>query len=182
MLQINSIFMIFIFLLGFTLTVSSWKVDDQMKAEKCSSEQSKSSNKGVLVLGLVFMISSLCFFVCLTQCDCAGASPIKALEQFGFTTINIYAGFTFIAGIIILTMGSIIYDDAKKSDCEKIKTPSYTIWLCGFLMVMSSGLYLTKEIYDKYGNTVRTKIDQMRQQRVNFENFDPSELDFNLSQ
>lgn len=144
----NQILMVIILCIGIVLTYSSYKVSVDLESTSCSSAALKRSNRGVMFIGMTFMISSISFFICLSRCECL----IETME----VNTAIYGAFMFLLSIVLIVLGSIIHGEAKK-DCSQAVHNAPTIWGMGLLMLLLSGAYL-----GYYGYTVYYKNETPR--------------------
>jgi putative Mn2+ efflux pump MntP len=138
----NMIFMILIFVLGLVLVRSSGKISKKIK-NTCSSDDLRSANRGILVVGVISIVSSLAYMACLSQCECKDVGD--------FSTI-VYMGFTFLLSIVLISLGSIVDKQSKKSGCEDTKGTSGTIILIGVIMLLLSGGWGGYNVYSKSGH------------------------------
>lgn len=143
----NSAFMMFIFTLGCILTWTSWDIQNKLdKASGCTNLNIKRANKGVSVIGLTFIVSSICFYVCMSKCgnDSAGGKVYS---------MNFYVGISLLLGITLIVLGSMIIGGAKKSCKDAVKGNSANmILIIGVFMTAACIGYLFKQ----YGHKLKS--------------------------
>lgn len=135
----NHIFMTIIFAIGAILTTVSWDIDSKLEDKNCQSTSLKTTNKLALMIGVIFLTSSLSFFGCSYRCQ------------------NVMSGFNLITYIIILTIlglaliiiGTTI-SASSIGNCSNYGSPS-SIWGLGVIIVITSIIYF----YITYKNTIK---------------------------
>ena len=65
----NHVFMGVIFTIGAVLTTVSWDIESKLEDTTCTSSSLKTANKLALVIGIIFITSSLSFFGCSFNCQ-----------------------------------------------------------------------------------------------------------------
>lgn len=135
----NQIFMLLIFVIGLILTSISWDIDSKLQDTDCKSVNLKTSNKLVLIIGVIFITSSLSFYGCYSRCENI---------MLGFNMLS-YVMLLSLLGIVLIVLGSII----SASSINSCQNNSYTesIWGLGLGIVLSCILY----IYFQYKNNVK---------------------------
>jgi hypothetical protein len=138
----NMIFMVLIFILGIVLVVTSGKILKRIK-NTCASDDLRSANRGILVIGVISIVSSLAYMACHSQCECKDVGA--------FSTIG-YMGFTFLLSIVLISLGSIVDKQSKNIGCEGAKGASSMVILIGVIMLLLSGGWGGYKVYSKYGD------------------------------
>lgn len=139
----NTIFMMFIFILGFFLTWASWNIQSKLdKATDCTKVNVKRANQGVMVIGLTFIVSSISFYICMTKCHCSGNGR-------GYS-MDFYAVSSLFLGITLIVLGSIIVGGANDA-CKAVKgTYANMILITGVFMTVICFGYLLLQHGDKF--------------------------------
>jgi hypothetical protein len=58
-----------IFVIGLIVTTTSWDIDSKLQDKNCTSSSLKTANKLALIIGVIFISSSLSFFGCSYKCQ-----------------------------------------------------------------------------------------------------------------
>lgn len=135
----NSIFMMVLFILGMVLVFSSLKISADIK-NTCASNALRNSNRGILIIGVVFVVSSASFLLCHTRCTCTGG--VNA-------TANHYTIFSLVLGIILIILGATINAEAK-GECEGAKGQTSLILTIGIIATIMSLGFLGYRGYEVY--------------------------------
>jgi hypothetical protein len=135
----NHLFMGVIFTIGAVLTTVSWDIESKLEDTPCKSSSLKTANKLALVIGIIFITSSLSFFGCSYNCQ-------SVMSGYNLGT---YLVTLFLLGIILIVLGSII-SAASVDSCMNTGSPA-SIWGLGVLIVLTCLLYF----YLKFKNTIR---------------------------
>ncbi len=116
------------FLIGATTTITSLSLMEKIK--NCTDVGLQRSIRGVLVISVALVTSSIAYMICNLSCSCAlQEHPLVR------TILPIY----FISiGIILIVLGAIIQSKAK-GECKDAKRGAITIWTLG-IVVMLSGM------------------------------------------
>lgn len=130
----NNMLVSFILMLGIILSVLSWGVNNRLKDKACVSTKLKSANQGVMVIGLIFIVSSISFFICISKCNCSQQTG-NVSESKVFTG---YILFCLVVSIILIVLGSIISLEAKE-ECADASKYASGIWIVGVLMIIVFG-------------------------------------------
>ena len=136
--QHTTMFMSTLFIIGIILTIVSWDIDSKLETKKCTSSSLKTSNKIVLCIGVIFMVSSICFYACSTRCN----STITGFHY----SFYIFAMLSL--GIALIVLGAIISSESSKLECDNTGTPS-TIWGLGVVIVIACVMYFYSQYKDK---------------------------------
>ncbi len=129
-----------IFVVGIILAVLTSMIDKA--ASKCNNDAVRNSNKGVLVLSVLFMIVPIAYAVCRYTCNC-GKHPEMV--------ISTYAVFFWFLSIVLISLGAVIQDNAKKSGCSKAIGPAMGIWIMGSAILILTTIILSVEIGRRMG-------------------------------
>lgn len=129
----NNMLVSFILMLGIFLSVLSWGVDNRLKDKACVSTKLKSANQGVMVIGLIFIVSSISFFICISKCNCSQSGNVNESNVF-----KGYILFCLVVSIILIVLGSIISSEAKE-ECADASKYASGIWIVGVLMFIVFG-------------------------------------------
>jgi len=140
------IFMVLIFLLGIVLTVTSGKILKKIK-KNCESEDLRNANRGILVIGVVAIVSSLSYMACHAKCACKDVGA--------FSTVG-YMGFTFLLSIVLIALGSVVDKQTKNTGCEDAKGTSGLVIGIGVIMLLMSGGWGGYKGYEMYGHMIPT--------------------------
>ena len=135
----NHVFMGVIFTIGAVLTTVSWDIESKLEDTTCTSSSLKTANKLALVIGIIFITSSLSFFGCSFNCQSVMS---------GYS-LGVYIMTLFLLGILLIVLGSII-SSASIDNCMNTGSPA-SIWGLGLLIVLTCLTFF----YLKYKNTIR---------------------------
>ena len=135
--QNTLIFMASLFIIGMILTIVSWDIDTKLEDSLCKSKSLKTSNKIVLCIGMILMVSALSFYTCSTSCD----SVIAGVHYIYYIILM------FILGILLVVLGSIIASESSKVECINTGSTSI-IWGLGLIIVLGCGFYFYTKIKD----------------------------------
>lgn len=126
----TNIFMIVIFIIGIIITYISWDIDAKLEATKCTSSTLKTCNKIVLCIGIMFITSSLSFYLCSSSCG-------NSIVGFHY---KYYIGLLMLLSIVLIVLGVIITTESSRIDCENTGYPS-AIWGLGTLILLCCLFY-----------------------------------------
>lgn len=130
----NSVFMLFIFFIGFFLTYLSWGLQSSInKTTTCKDISLKNSIQGVMVIGLTFIVSSLSYIVCVNTCNS---------KSNGNMNTTIYLAFTMSLGVVLIVLGSILVNGSKKDSCPISKSSCNAILTFGIVITFSCLIYM----------------------------------------
>ena len=133
MVSTSAILSPILFVLGITLTASHFDIDKHTKAS-CDSNKLRRANKGLLVIGILFMCLSLGMFSCQSYCDCSKVSFSLGAD--------VYVGIIFLLSITLIVISSIIKSETNnKCLDEKITSPNL-ILITSILSLLVSLLYI----------------------------------------
>jgi hypothetical protein len=132
----NTLFFSMIFILGVILVVTSNKVDGSIQAG-CTSDKLRNANKGILVIGVVFMVSSVAYMICHSKCNCGGSGSMDT---------KMYVGFSLVLGIVLTVLGGIVKGQSDKANCD-VKGEVSTVLGIGVIMIVLCSGYLGYEGY-----------------------------------
>ena len=122
----NHIFMTILLFIGLILIGISWNIDSNLSTTNCKSYSLKTANKFVMIIGVMFFTSSICFFGCTSKCS-------TVIKEFNFM---IYVLSMFVLGVILIILGSII--SAQSNSVAECSTADATsIWVLGLLIVLT---------------------------------------------
>jgi hypothetical protein len=139
----NLIFMLVLFVFGVMLVSIAGLIDKNVDVS-CSSTKLKNANRGVLIIGVTFIVSSLSFVVCRVRCDCGPAS--------GFP-LMIYSIFNLVIGLILLVLGSVIH--SQSSDKCDIVEYAMVVWGVATIMVVGSLIHLGMIFSDTFASSAK---------------------------
>ena len=127
----NQIFMGIIFTIGLVLTTVAWDIESKLEKKNCLSSSLKTSTKLCLMIGVIFITSSISFFGCSYKCG----------SVMGGYSIGVYIITLFVLGIILIVLGSLISASSSTENCESNSSYS-SIWAIGVFMVLTCLIYL----------------------------------------
>jgi hypothetical protein len=133
----NSMVMILIFFIGIFLIVESISISNKIP-KNCNSDKLRKSNTAILSIGIIFIVSSMSFFICQSTCDCGG-------DQSGNKDINYLVGSSIVLSLVLVVLGSIISSESKLQNCGNINSGS--IWGSGLIVIIVCSLYLGYKYY-----------------------------------
>lgn len=154
----NHIFMFFMAFIGISVLVTSFLIDN--KTKHCQSVKLQNANKGLSAIGLIFIVSVVAYIVYQIKCkECPkcpkcptppkDAKPGEALyqvlegqmeKQENVPTppekkIKYMVGLMLALNITLSTLGFIIMDESKKTNCD---ASEYTTPIVGVSMSFSA--------------------------------------------
>lgn len=133
-IQYNTLFMVFMFVVGLVLIYSGWTIDTSLK--DCNSQALKNSNKIILILGSMLVALSVAYFKCTSECPA---------EDRGMA---LYLILTTILGIALIVLGAIISAHVNSSNNPLCQGKNGNIvWVLGTLMVVGSGIIIYKNVH-----------------------------------
>lgn len=139
-IKYTQVFMITLFIIGIILTIVSWNIDSNLENKVCKSKTLKTLNKIVLCIGIIFIVSSIWFYLCSRKCK----NSIHGLHYI----LYIYA--MLILGFVLIILGAIITSESNKYiECNNKKDPP-VIWILGTVITITSLV----SIYNTYKNDI----------------------------
>ena len=139
----NQLFSLVILVLGIVMLVTNFQVDNALRGKQCNDTALNNANKGILVLAVTAIVSSLGYMACLTKCT-SGVGSVYETE--------VYVGFSLLLGIVLIALGSIVHNRAAAvMDCSAAKHHTTLLITVGVIMTVLSGGYLSFYAYENYG-------------------------------
>jgi len=132
----NHVFMGVIFIIGAVLTTVTWDIDAKIENTDCKSVNLKTANKLALIIGIIFLTSSLSFFGCSSRCE-------NVMSGYNIVT---YIIILFLLGILLIVLGSII--SASSIDSCANSGSIASIWGLGIAIVLSCIIYFYLQYKD----------------------------------
>lgn len=129
-LQYNTLFMLFMLILGIVLIYVGWNVDTSLK--DCTSNSVKVCSKLVLVLGSALIAFSLAYFRCASSCE---------TKDYGMA---VYLIITALLGIFLIVIGSIITAGSHATLCQNKN--ANVVWIIGVVMLLSSSFVIWQNL------------------------------------
>jgi hypothetical protein len=142
----NNLLIGVILILGVFMVFESLSISKKIKSD-CDSNKLRNSNRGVLMIGTTFVVLAVSFAICNYS------SPSGTTT--GTKEANFVVGFALILGIVLISLGSIISSESKKTDCSASASSIYTV---GIVMFLSCSIYIGNEVYNVKG---RSKVASM---------------------
>ena len=141
--MLNQLFCLAILILGIVMLVTNFQVDNALRGKQCTDSALNNANKGILVLAVTAIVSSLGYMACLSKCT-SGVGSVYETE--------VYVGFSLLLGIVLIALGSVIHNRAaKEMSCESAKHHTTLLVTIGVIMTVISGGYLGFYAYENYG-------------------------------
>ena len=141
--MINQLFSLAILVLGVVMLVTNFQIDHALRGQHCEDVALNNANKGILVLAVAAMVSSLAYMTCAVKCS-DKAETVLATE--------LYAGFVLVIGIVLISLGSIVNSRAGAvSDCAAAKHHANAVITLGVIMTVVCGSYLGWYAYENLG-------------------------------
>lgn len=134
-MQGNMFFFVGIFILGVILLITSQSIDNAIKAT-CTSTKLRNSNKGILVIGMMFVVSSVSYLTCHMKCDCGGM---------GVLDTNVYIVFCLALGIVLAVLASQVTSESS-GDCD-VKGNATVVLIIGIIMAVGCFGYFVFTMY-----------------------------------
>ena len=132
----NHVFMGVIFIIGAVLTTVTWDIDAKIESSDCKSVNLKTANKLALIIGIIFLTSSLSFFGCSSRCE-------NVMSGYNILT---YIIVLLLLGILLIILGSII--SASSIDSCSNSGSIASIWGLGVIIVLSCFIYFYLQYKD----------------------------------
>jgi hypothetical protein len=140
----NSMIMIIIFFVGIFLIAESITISNKIPKD-CDSNKLRNSNKAILAIGIIFIVSSLSFFICQTSCNCGPE---------GNKDLNYLVGSSIVLSLVLIVLGSIISSESKLKNCGNLNSGS--IWGSGLIIIIVCSLYIGYKFYLNRNQNVET--------------------------
>lgn len=141
--MLNTIIIWFSLVLGFFLMYFSFDIDSKIPVT-CKSRAVRNANKGLLVLGMLFVAVSIGMITAPQLCDC---SKLGVKEG----PLEIYAGFMLILSIVLVSLSAIIKSNTTKDNDCHIDSASPDIVLgIGITMMVLSLVVFGNNVYQTY--------------------------------
>ena len=141
--MINQLFSLVILVLGIVMLVTNFQVDNALRGKQCNDTALNNANKGILVLAVTAIVSSLGYMACLAKCN-SGVGSVYETE--------VYVGFSLLLGIVLISLGSVVHNRAAAvGDCSSAKHHTALLITLGVIMTVLSGGYLAFYAYENYG-------------------------------
>ena len=140
--MLHQLFAIAILILGIVMLVTNFQVDNALRGSHCNDTSLNNSNKGILILAVAAIISSLGYLACLAKCG-AGDTVYET---------EVYVGFSLLLGIVLIALGSVVHNRAASiPDCANAKHHTTLLITIGAIMTTLSGGYLAFYAYENFG-------------------------------
>jgi 4-hydroxybenzoate polyprenyltransferase len=144
--MLNTILIWFILIFGILLMYFSFDIDGKLPTN-CKSKALRNSNKGLLILGVLFTTISSAILIAPQVCDCSKFS-------LGQGPIEIYAVFIFLLAIVTLVLTSVIKSNMKKeNNCLTNTQSANAVLTISIIMLVLSSSVLGMSMYSKYSTT-----------------------------
>jgi hypothetical protein len=126
----------------------------KIENSKCTDDAVRSSNKGLVVISVLFIALPIAVIGCKMRCE-------KMRQSTGiYSQCCIYAMFFLVLGIVLISLGSVIM--GKSGQCnansvDAVKASSRNVILIGVVVVVASSGYLGYSYFaKKHGYAVTT--------------------------
>lgn len=141
--MLNTILIWFILVFGILLMYFSFDIDGKLP-DDCKSKALRNSNKGLLILGVLFTTISSAILIAPQVCDCNKFS-------LGQGPIEIYALFIFLLAIVTLVLAIVIKSNMKKeNNCLSNNQSANAVLTISIIMLVLSSSVLGMSMYEKY--------------------------------
>lgn len=141
--MINQIFALAILVLGVIMLVTNFQIDNALRGQSCDDTHLNNANKGILVLAVSAIVSSLSYMVCVSRCQGGGQTVFET---------EMYAGFALLLGIVLVALGSVINNRAGAvTECVRAKHHATVVISLGAIMIVVAGGYLGWYAYENHG-------------------------------
>lgn len=124
-MNISALFSIFLFIVGVALIVAYAQIVESAGNEIGINTTTARVIQGIYTIGVIFICFGLSYLVCNWKCAC----------EMGGMGASIYIGFLCLLGIVLTTLGGILYDKTKNMGSSVTKK-----WAVG---IISSGTITT---------------------------------------
>jgi membrane-bound ClpP family serine protease len=148
----NSIFMALMMLFGIGFLGLSTKVRSDIKSG-CTSDKLRNANLGVMMMAVLLITLSICYFICVSKCNCGDVE----------TYSMIYSGISLAIGFVMIVLGAIIAGESK-AGCKSASANS--IWQIGILITVAAAGTLGYQIYEEKnsnGKRSKSKVEMTKQ-------------------
>ena len=147
----NEIIIWFSLVLGFFLMYFSFDIDSKIPVT-CKSRSVRSANRGLLLLGMLFVAVSVGMITAPQLCDC---SKLGVKEG----PVEIYAGFMLILSIVLVVLSSIIKaNTTKDKDCYIDSASPGIVLGIGITMMVLSLVVFGNSAYQIYGEKSKSSF------------------------
>lgn len=129
----DRLFLLAIFVLGVILYVLNTKIENS----KCVDGGVMSSNKGLLVISVLFIVLPLASIGCEMRCE--------RMKPRMSPSCCVYAMFFLLLGIVLISLGSVIIGKVKQCNADvhgQVKSSATNIVVIGVVAVVASAGYL----------------------------------------
>ena len=141
--MINQLFAISILVLGLIMLVTNFQIDNALRGQNCEDVALNNANKGILVIAVAAIVSSLSYMACIAKCSDTGENILET---------ELYAGFTLVLGIVLISLGSVVNSRAGAvPSCAAAKHHSGLLVTIGVIMTVVAGGYLGWYAYENFG-------------------------------
>lgn len=141
--MLNQLFALCVLILGLVMLVTNFQIDHSLRQQHCEDDALNNANKGILVLAVAAVVSSLAYMACAAKCS--------GLEETVLAT-ELYAGFALVLGIVLISLGSVINSRAGAvPSCASAKHHANTVITIGVIMTVACGSYLGWYAYENMG-------------------------------
>ena len=142
--MLNEIIIWFSLVLGVFLMYFSFDIDAKLPVT-CKSRAVRNANKGLLVLGMLFVAVSVGMITAPRLCDCSKLGVKEGPAE-------IYAGFMLILSIVLVVLSSIIKaNTTKDKDCYIDSASPGAVLGIGITMMVLSLIFFGNSAYQIFG-------------------------------
>ena len=122
----------------------SFDIDSKIP-NACKSRTVRDANKGLLILGMLFVATSLAMLGAPLVCDCSKLNV-------GDGPSEVYAGFILLLSIVLIILASLIKSNiTKPNDCPVDSSSPGIVLGIGIVMLLLSAGVLGTSVYEMYG-------------------------------
>ena len=138
--MLNKLLIWFSLVLGILLMYFSFDIDSKIP-NTCKSRTVRDANKGLLILGMLFVATSLAMLGAPLVCDCSKLNVGEGPSE-------VYAGFILLLSIVLIILSSLI---RKSNDCYVDSSSPGIVLGIGIIMLLLSAGVLGNSVYQMYG-------------------------------
>tara|TARA_Y100000389_G_scaffold35271_1_gene29993 strand:+ start:958 stop:1413 length:456 start_codon:yes stop_codon:yes gene_type:complete len=138
--MLNKLLIWFSLVLGILLMYFSFDIDSKIP-NTCKSKTVRDANKGLLILGMLFVATSLAMLGAPLICDCSKLNVGEGPSE-------VYAGFILLLSIVLIILSSLI---KKSNDCYVDSSSPAIVLGIGIIMLLLSAGVLGNSVYQMYG-------------------------------
>jgi len=128
--MLNHLFTLFLFIIGMLLIVFHFDIENHTRST-CDSDSLRKANKGLLIIGTIFVSLSIAYTICQSKCNCNTTD----------FSHEMYVGFIFILSGVLVGLSSTIMSQVKNNCAKSTSSPSVILGISITSLVLTA-IYL----------------------------------------